>query len=201
MSQTTTAPQVRGFHLLPKDIGVALVLVIALALGLLLRDSVESRTALFRDPATRFSIQFPTTWGRSESLKGVFFKVEDPRTASPFKTTLSVEARGLDPQSPPTLQSLVDRQVARNGTLTAYHLISTRDDKVDGQKATRLEYAHVVQPIDQPRRASLPVVVHAIEYVVIAKENAFFITLAAPESEFAQAEAQMNKIIQTVKVQ
>jgi hypothetical protein len=47
----------------------------------------------------------------------------------------------------------------------------------------------------------LPVVVQSIEYIVIGKENVFYITLAAPESDFADAQAQMEQIVQTVKVQ
>jgi hypothetical protein len=64
----------------------------------------------------------------------------------------------------------------------------------------RQEYAYVVQPIDQPRRASLPVVVRAIEYIVLAKDSVYYITLAAPENEFAGARAEFEQMIQTVQI-
>ena len=70
-----------------------------------------------------------------------------------------------------------------------------------GAKANRVEYAYVVQPIDQARRASLPVVVHAVNYVVVTKANVYYITLAAPDEEYADASAQFDQIIRTVKVQ
>lgn len=102
---------------------------------------------------------------------------------------------------PPTRQELVDRRVTQHGTLTGYHFLSSNPATVGGAKAMQQEYACVAQPIDQPRRASLPVVVQVIEYIAIGRENAYYISLAAPESDFADARAQMNQIIQTVTVQ
>jgi hypothetical protein len=190
-----------GQRFLRKDIGVAIVVLIALALGLLLRVQTANRVTIFLDKDTAFSITYPATWGSVESLQDVLLKVEDPQTNSAFKTTLAVETRDLDPQSPPTLQQLVDRRIAQRGALTGYHFLSSNPATVGGAKAMRQEYAYIVQPIDQPRRATLPVVVHAIEYVVVGKENAFYITLAAPEGDFADARAQLEQIVQTVKVQ
>ncbi len=199
MIQTETGIIYRQ-RFLRKDIGVAIVVTIALALGLLLRVQVNARTTTFQDKGTKFSITYPATWGSVESLQSVILKVENPQTDSAFKTNLSIESRGLDLQNPPTLQQLIDRRVAQRGALTSYHFLSSTSATVGGAKAERIEYAYTVQPIDQPRRASLPVVVHAIEYIVLGKENVFYIALAAPENEFADASAQMNQIIQSVKM-
>jgi hypothetical protein len=59
----------------------------------------------------------------------------------------------------------------------------------------------VVQPSDQPRRASQPVVVHAREYIVVGPDRTYYITLAAPENEYRRASAQLDAIMQTVNVQ
>jgi hypothetical protein len=192
---------VYGQRFLRKDIGVAIVVLIALALGLLLRAQTANRLMTFQDKETAFSLAYPATWGNVESLQDVLLKVEDPQTNSAFKTTLAVETRDLDPQSPPTLQQLVDRRIAQRGALTGHHFLSSNPATVGGAKAMRQEYAYVVQPIDLPRSASLPVVVHAVEYIVIGKENVFYITLAAPESDFVDARTQLEQIVQTVKVQ
>ena len=164
-----------------------------------MRSQVVGRTATFQDKASGFSISYPATWGAAATLKELMLKVEDQRTDSAFKTSLAVERRGLDLQSPPTLQELVDRRVAQQGTLTAFHLLSSRAETVAGAKAMRQEYAYVVQPIDQSRRASVPVVVHAVDYIVITKNNAFFITLAAPEGAFDEASGVLDDIIESVK--
>jgi hypothetical protein len=197
-TKDTTVYDVRYLR---KDIGVAIVVVLALALGWLLRAQVTSRTTVFYDKDTSFSIAYPATWGGVETLQDLLLKVEDPQTNSAFKTNLSVETRALDPANPPTLEQLGDRRIAQRGALTAYHFLSSDPAIVAGAKALRQEYAYVVQTIDQPRRASLPVVVQAIEYIVVGKENVFYITLAAPESDFADASNRMNQIIQSVRVQ
>ncbi len=201
MTQLAQAVDVREFRTWTKDIGVAIVVIVALALGFVLRSQVGGQTTTFQDKASGFSIAYPASWGGVASLQGAILDVSDPRTGSVYKTSLSVEKRGLDPQNPPTIQQLVDRRIQQQGALTAFHLLSSQDDTVAGAKAMRQEYAYVVQPIDQALRASVPVVVHAIEYVVVTKDNAFFITLNAPESAFADASAQMNDIIRSVKVQ
>jgi len=199
-SQALPVQRIHNFHPWKKDIGVALVVAAALLAGLVLRSQIVGRTATFQDKASGFSVSYPATWGASASLKELMLKVEDQRTYSAFKTSLAVEKRGLDLQSPPTLQQLVDRRVAQQGTLTAFHLLSSRAEMVAGAKAMRQEYAYVVQPIDQSRRASVPVVVHAVDYIVITKNNAFFITLAAPEGAFGEASGVLDDIIETVKV-
>jgi hypothetical protein len=99
----------------------------------------------------------------ADTLQDVMLKVENPTTGSVYKTNLVVEARDLDPQNPPTLQEFVDRRVTQKGSLTGYHFISEQDDTVDAQKARQIVYTYVVQPIDQPRRVALPVVVVARE--------------------------------------
>jgi hypothetical protein len=190
-----------GQRFLRKDLGVAFVVLLALAFGWLLREQVFDRVTGFQDTETAFSISYPATWGGVESLRDVLLNVEDPRTNSTFKTTLTVEAHALDPAAPPTLEQLVDRRVAQRGTLTGYHLLSSQPAAVGTDRAMQLEYAYVAQPIDQPRRASLPIVVHAIEYVLMGKDNAFYVTIAAPESEFADMRAQSERIFQSISVQ
>jgi hypothetical protein len=128
-------------------------------------------------------------------------EVEDPLADSAFKTTLIVQSRELDTASPPTLQTLVDRRVAQHGALTGYHFIADGDATVGGQAGRQLEYAYVTQPIDTPRRASLPVVVHASEYIVATRDRVYYITLAAPENEYEDALGRFGEIMRSVKVQ
>jgi hypothetical protein len=196
----TDEPKVQRLRTLPKDLGVALVVLVALGLGLLLFLRTEGRTRLYQSADTPFRITYPATWIDAESLQDVLLKVEDPRADSAFKTALTVESRDLDPQSPPTLQTLLDRRVEQRNALTGYHFLSNQEVTVGGAKAMQLEYAYVVQPIDEPRRASLPVVVRAREYIVVTKDRTYYITLAAPENEYERASARFDQMIQTVQV-
>ncbi|MEI7646317.1 MAG: hypothetical protein WCJ55_18760 [Chloroflexales bacterium] len=180
------------------DLGVALVVLIALGLGWLLMAQTVGRTRPFAEPNAGIQLAYPAGWISVDSFQDLLLKVEDPQTASAFKTALSVERRDLDPANPPTLQTLIDRRVQEHALLTGYHLLADSEATLAGQRAIRLEYAYVVQPIDTPRRASLPVVVHAREYLIIAKDRSYDVALAAPEESFAQASAQFERIIQSI---
>ena len=189
-----------GVPHLGKDIGVAVVVIVALLLGGLLRAYTLNRVSVFQDSDTGLSLQFPAAWGTVDSLQDVLLKVENPATDSAYKTNLVVEARDLDSQNPPTLQEFVDRRVTQKSNLTGYHFISEQEATVAGQKARQLVYAYIVQPNDQPRRVSLPVVVEAREYIVTGKDRVYYLTVAAPEEEFAAASAQLDNILQTVNL-
>ena len=189
-----------GVPHLGKDLGVAAVVIVALLLGWLLRSSTLSRTVAFQDPDSGLSLHYPAAWGVSDSLQDVALKVEDPLADSAYKTNLTVETRDLDPQNPPTLQEFVDRRVTQKGNLTGYHFIGEQDTTVDGEKARQITYAYTVQPIDQPRRVSLPVVVVAREYIVEGKDRVYYIAVAAPEVDIDTASARLNEIIQTVNL-
>jgi hypothetical protein len=185
---------------LPKDLGVALVALIALGVGWLLMAQTEGRTRLYAEPDAGLRLAYPATWISVDSLQDLLLKVEDPQTASAFKASLSVERRDLDSGDPPTLQTLLDRRVQEHALLTGYHLLADGEAALAGKRAILLEYAYVVQPIDAPRRASLPAVVHAREYLVIAKDRSYYVTLAAPQESFDQASAQFDRIIQSIEL-
>ena len=193
-------PNVYQLRTMPKDVGVALMVLIALALGWLLFLRADGGTKQYQSADTPFRIAYPARWSDSQALQDVLLKVEDPQADSAFKTTLTVEARDLDPQSPPTLQTLLDRRVEQRSALTGYHFFANSDAQVGGERAVELQYAYVVQPIDEPRRAALPVVVRAREYIVVTKDRTYYITLAAPENEFERASARFDRMLESVRV-
>lgn len=184
----------------PKDIGVAVVVLLALALGLLLRWSQEGRTRAFASADNAFSISYPASWRTSSVTDTIILRVEDSETDSAYKTNVIVESRELDPASPPTLQELIDRRVVQHGKVTGYHFLSSAESTVSGARAAQVEYAFVAQPLDAPRRASLPVVARSREYVVVTANRAYYITLAAPENDFDTASRRFDDMIKSVSV-
>src|SRR5690349_5152494 len=150
MIQSTDNGALYRVRMFRKDIGVAVVVVLALALGWLLRVQDQGRVKQFQDPNSPFRIAYPASWGVADSLQGVMLKVADPQTDSAYKTNLTIESRELDPASPPTLQTLLDRRVAQRASLTGYHFIGNRNTQVAGLQSAAFEYAYVAQPIDQP---------------------------------------------------
>jgi hypothetical protein len=184
-----------------KDLGVALVVLLALGLGWLLRWQVESQTISFSDSNSPFQISYPSGWVATDELNDLVLNVSDPQTRSPVKTQLTVETRELDPASPPTLPALRDRRVEQRAVATGYRFLNEGEAQIDGAPALWIEDVAVVQPIDEPRRLSLPVVVRTREYIIVTAERSFYISLSAPEQEFAAASARFEHILRTVQVQ
>jgi hypothetical protein len=201
MSSTVNNVTAWRVRTVPKDVGVAILVVVALALGWLLRSQVEGRTHSFTSANPPLTMSYPATWRNTASLDGALLRVENAQTASAYKTNMTIDSRELDPASPPTLQELVDRRIVQHGNLTGYHLLSSAERDIQGARSGVLDYAYVVQPIDTPRSASLPVVVHAREYVVPTKDRTYYFTLAAPESEFARASEEFDRSVEGAKLQ
>ena len=134
--------------------------MVARCCGWLLREATLSRTIAYQESEDGLPSGFLAAWGVADPLQDVMLKVENPTTASAYKTNLFVEARDLDPQNPPTSE-FVDWRVSQKSNLTSNHFLSEKEDTVEGEKARQIMYAYAVQPIDQPRRISLPVVVVA----------------------------------------
>lgn len=183
-----------------KDLGVALVTMLALLAGTLLMWRTETATRSFVSPDETFRLAYPAHWVSVDALNDLLLKVEDPQTASLFKTTLSVEQRDIDPANPPTLQELLDRRMEDRSLLTAYHFLREAETAVAGQRAIATDFAYVVQPIDEPRRPALPVVVRAREYIFITANHSFYLTLAAPATEFDRLKGTLARIIASVEV-
>lgn len=198
---SVSSPSIIGFRTWPKDLGVAIVVGLALGLGYLFSQLIMNQTRTFQEADSLFRLEYPARWANAESLQDVLLKVEDPAAASPFKTALTVETRELDPSAPPTMQTLVDRRVGQRSQLTAYHFLSNRETTIAGAPAQEIQYSYVVQPIDAPRRASLPVVVVARDYIILTPTRTYYISLAASEDDFERASQRMNAILQSVKLQ
>ena len=201
MIQSDQVEPLYRVRMLRKDLGVAIVVLVALLLGLGMRFQVERRVKQFQDPNSPFRMSYPAAWGFADSLQDVLLKVEDPNTDSAFKTALTVESRELDLANPPTLQDLIDRRVEQRSGLTGYHFLANGDATVGGAVGARIEYAYVVQPNDEPRRASLPVVVQAREYIIVGTDRTYYVTLNAPQNAFAEASALFERTINTVQLQ
>jgi len=200
MSLEANRLRVYPLRTVPKDLGVALVVLAALGLGLLLRTTVEGRTQTFDAPEGLLGMSYPATWRAVEAPTGLLLRVEDPQTLSTYKSTVEVESRELDPSAPPTMQQLVDRRVLQRSDEPGYHFLSSSETTVAGVKSTLLEYAYVAQPIDTPRRASLPVVVRSRTYVVVAPDRVYYITLAAPQEAYEEAGGSFDGMIKSVRL-
>lgn len=201
MTTTPDAAPTYRLRMRPKDLGVALVAALFLLGGLALMLSTTGRTTTFQDEASPLRLEYPASWITADSLQAATLRAVDPTTPGGLKTSLTVEQRELDPADPPTLQTLLDRRVEQRQQLASYQFLDEAEAEVGGARAMVSEYAYVVQPIDEARRASLPVVVRAREYIVVAGDQSYYLTLATPEGQYAQARRQFDRIIASTVVQ
>lgn len=202
MTQSTSGEQIYDLRLRPKDLGVAVIAILCLLGGWLLMQTTTTRTQTF-EPTDEAPIRFdyPAGWITTDRPENVLLRLTDPGTASAFKSVLTIEGRLLDPASPPTLQTLLDRRVEERQALPSYHFLSDAETEVDGARAMVSEYAYVVQPINEPRRATLPVVVHAREYIIVTADQSYYVGLSAPEDEYETTRAHLDRLIASLKVQ
>lgn len=201
MTQATADDEIYDLRLRPKDLGVFLIAVLCLFGGWLLMQSTTTRTRSYADELTPLRFDYPAGWIQTASPENVLLTIINPVTPSAFKTTISVENRPIDPASPPTLQTLLDRRVEQRQTQTGYHFLSDGEAEVGGVRALSSDYAYVVQPIDEARRASLPVVVQAREYIIVTADQSYYVTLSAPENEYEQARRQFDRVVASMAVQ
>jgi hypothetical protein len=188
-------------HVRPKDLGVALIAALCLLGGWLLMQSTTGRTQSFQSDVVPLRFSYPAGWVQVQGAENMLLVVANPATPSAFKTTISVENRPIDPASPPTLQTLLDRRVEQRGQLIGYHFLRDGEAEVGGARALVSDYAYVTQPIDEARRAALPVVVEAREYIIVAEDQSYYVTLAAPEASFAEASRAFDTLIASLQVQ
>lgn len=198
MGETATRQRVYTLRLWPKDLGVVLVTITALALALVLRQGIVGATRTVQADGSPFTMTYPATWDRVEPPAGILLRIEDPRAASAFKTAVTVEGRDLDLAVPPTLQALADRRIEQGAELLAYRLLATGEATIAGARGVRLDYAYVVQPLDSPQLESPPVVVRARQYIVVTANRAYYLTLDAPGNEFTAAAEQFAGILEEV---
>lgn len=200
MSEATT-DEIYDLRLRPKDLGVALIAILCLFGGWLLMESVTTRTQSYQDEITPLRFDYPAGWVQVPSAENILLTIANPATPSAFKTVISIENRPIDPASPPSLQTLLDRRVEQRQTLPSYHFLSDGEAEVDGVRALVSEYAFVNQPINEARRASLPVVVEAREYIIVTADQSYYVTLAAPADQYDQARRQFDQMIARMVVQ
>lgn len=174
---------------------VALVIV-ALVLGWALKAWVQGRTVAFSSDDGLLSLRYPADW-LEEVNKDTLLTVNDVRGEGAFKPTLSIATTGMNPDFPLTPRELVvTMSVEKAEELTGYRVLSIEHGMVDGLDASKVSYAYVAEPAGALQ--TVPVVVEAIDWVVIYHNKAYVLTLAAEASNFEEEEEKLNSILESV---
>jgi hypothetical protein len=199
---TTATPNRRLTEDLRADALVALVVIAALTTGWVYKNSLLSRTTLAVDPASQFALRLPSHWSTTESDSAdTFLTAENPRAGSIYKTAIVGKTFLLDETDPASLDTLVDQLIKQHGDeLLGYHLLDAYPKTIAGAEGRVIEYAYVVQPIDQPFRAAVPVVVHAYDYVIYTPKEYWVVTLTSDEQLAEKERPTYEQIVASMKL-
>jgi hypothetical protein len=82
--------------------------------------------------------------------------------------------------------------------LANYRVLGTEKMEVAGQPALRIDYTYVSEPIASPYRRALPVVVEAVDYIILYGDSAYIVTLAADAQQFEAEQGQFETILSSL---
>jgi hypothetical protein len=199
MQATTTAEaQARvGQHGLAEWLAIVITLA-ALVIGWGLKNYVESRTAVAE--ADGLTLTYPANWVRGKVDKELL-NLYDPNTASTVETSFAVRAEpaAADRQ----LNFLVNAHVLRLSQEKAQFTVLASDSTtLAGRPAIAVHYAYAITPhAGLAVTAAMPVVVEALDTLVLQDGQLYVFTFAADASLYAQKEANRRAILNSVRFQ
>jgi hypothetical protein len=175
---------------------VIVLVIVALTVGWAVKGWVQGQTVSFATDDGALSLRYPADW-LEQVNKDALLTVSDLRGEGVFKPTFSVAATEMNPDLPLTPHDLIVTNSLRKAEeLTAYRILATDSGMVDGMEAGKVNYAYVVESAGSPQ--SIPVVVEAVDWVVIHQGKAYISTFAAEAESFAQEEETFNSILTSV---
>jgi RsiW-degrading membrane proteinase PrsW (M82 family) len=186
---------------LRRDAVVIVTIVLALIAGLTLKSLVLHQRVTFTDADAHLSLQYPAWWALSQQ-KGQLLSVQDLRSQDAFKPTFSVEIRELEPETTrPVQEMVVPFTVERGQELTGYRVLEIAETRIDGEDAAQITYIYVDYGAESHLQSALPVVVKAVDVLVIHQGKLYAFEAAAPAATFAQQSSTLDDILKSVDLE
>ena len=190
---------------------VVVVVIVALLAGWGLKAVVEGGTATFSGSGV--TLEYPAGWVREDELEaGIVFRASDMRSGSSYPTNVTLAATEALPQLPVEADAesaMLDRMTPaltawsfqRGQELTAFRVLDTAPAEVGGREAAALHYAYVTEPLADPFRQALPVVIEAVDYLIPIGERTIVLTVAADGAQFQTVNARhFEAILSSVRL-
>jgi hypothetical protein len=181
---------------------VLVVVAVALLAGWFLKLSVEGQTETFSDGT--ISLSYPTTWLREPALPGeaLVMKASDLHSTSLYRPNIAIHLT----QAAPALPGADDRLTPTVTTwtfgnsqkLSHYRVLATEKVEIASQPAIKIDYTYISEPIASPYRRALPVVVEAVDYVILNQDQAYVVTLAADAQDFEPEQGRFKTILSSL---
>jgi hypothetical protein len=173
---------------------VIALFVIALLLGWIVKAVAENRYVSYSDGTIQ--VRYPEGWIKLQAESPVLLQVADKPTG--VRTSLTIEQRPLPPDASRPL-ALVQQTLTleRGSNWMAYRVLETEEGVTIGKwTATHTSFSFV-ETNPNPFMETVPVVMRGEDYLVPNGDQVLVFTLAAPESNYAQAQRYLNDFVRS----
>jgi hypothetical protein len=177
------------------------ITLLALLLGLLVRNSAESGTRTYKDPALNATVHYPDTWQLNNATKGVVSVRH--ATAARFPTTFELRKTTVDQAATDTavLSSVAnDLAGTRARQSTGYKLFNiTPRESIKGLPAAKASYVYVDMPAGALLQ-SVPSVVMGTDYLVRKGSAVYTFSLLAADGNQDEAKTLFDKFVESAEL-
>jgi hypothetical protein len=186
----TTAPSLGDRY---AEISVIIVTLVALLLGWVLMNNVESRSVSFESNGV--SAQIPAGWMTSKAKTGEILRSKD-LTSFGFGTTYSIDTFPIPEGTKPSeVASLLTLKYGPK--MTAFRILDQQAVVVNGREAYKLTYVYVDADANITN-ASLPIVVHGVDYIFVSGGKAIVVSYRASETNFKSDFERFRHFLESV---
>ncbi|MBI5652081.1 MAG: hypothetical protein HZC40_16825 [Chloroflexi bacterium] len=179
---------------------VWLVVAIGLAAAWFVRGNILDQTRVAT--VGQVSISYPATWSRANE-PGAIFAATDRARGGVFGARVSVrQSAGADLFSAGggLTDAALNWSLARGKELTAYRLLEVSETKWQSRDATRIEYVFLFDSPQGSAAGAMPVLMRAVDVLVVGGDQVYVLTFAAPSNESDQLANLRERIIANWRV-
>lgn len=157
---------------------------LGLLIGINLRDSVLSATALYTDPRAGLRAFYPENWLIDTSGEDAVFLARD-MTQPGFKTTIQVNMLPVGPET--TTRNVIEAlTLSRSQTLAEYSVFSVEPYILEDQPEAIIQSYAFAAGEEAPFLEGLPAVVRGLDILTIKRGQAIVITFQSDASTYDQ---------------
>ncbi len=171
-----------------------------LFLGYLMQSNVINATQRYENKQVGIAARYPAQWLLEENQGNVVFRAQDA-SAIPFKTTLEITIQPIGPGTRSALDVLNPLNITRAVTLSAYAELSIVPVTLpNGLPATQMTYAYASVE-SNPALQTVPVMVEAVDVVVLHGSQAIIITYQADSDSFDRNRYYFDNFLRTIDLE
>jgi hypothetical protein len=195
-SVTNEPPSPRDLNL--NEIAVTVTLIVALLLGIGIRNSSINNSREVELGAGLPTISIPANWITGTSPDYVV-SIRNRGSAGIFDTEISVAIQPLgENENPVTVRTKLGFQ--RGQQLLRYRELEAVPVTVDDAEGVLVTYAYVADPTRDEGAVAPPVVVQAQDLIFAANGNAVIVTMAADAAHWDKEETYFNLVKNSLRV-